>query len=133
MAVTCGLWSDVFRVLALDRGLSGASLCSCFSNFRFHLPKTGSIVDGDRFDKAFHLLGPRVGQSLRKPGDGKIGWRGAVDRGRDRLAHVVSGVLPAVAMVSDAASKAAASQLLLQTKPLNLPIFRHFGPLRSTG
>src|SRR5580704_5497873 len=79
MVVTRGLWSDVFRVLALDRRLSGASLCSCFSNFRFHLPKTGSIVDGDRFDKAFHLLGPRVGQSLRKPGDGKIGWRGALD------------------------------------------------------
>jgi len=43
------LWRANSGLSALNWWLCGASLCSPFSNFRFGMPETGSIYDGDRF------------------------------------------------------------------------------------
>jgi len=43
------LWSVNSAFSGQDRWLCGASLCSAFSNFRFGMPETGPICDGDRF------------------------------------------------------------------------------------
>ena len=44
-----GLWSTTSGISVLRTRLSGAGLCSLFSNFRFGGGETGSTVAGDRF------------------------------------------------------------------------------------
>jgi hypothetical protein len=43
------LWSANSGISGPDWRLGGASLYSPLSNFRFGMPETGSICDGDRF------------------------------------------------------------------------------------
>ena len=43
------LWSVIFRISVRAGRVLGAGLWSPFSNFRFGMPETGSIYDGDRF------------------------------------------------------------------------------------
>ena len=43
------LWSAISRVSVLNRWVSGPSLRSPFSNFRFGVPQTGSICGRDWF------------------------------------------------------------------------------------
>jgi hypothetical protein len=43
------LWSVIFGISALAGKVSGAGLCSPFSNFRLAVAETGSIADRDRF------------------------------------------------------------------------------------
>jgi hypothetical protein len=48
MLVRPSLWPANSGLSALDWWLCGARLWSPFSNFRFGIPETGSICDGDR-------------------------------------------------------------------------------------
>src|SRR3984893_14072656 len=43
------VWSVIFGISALAGKVSGAGLCSPFSNFRLAVAETGSIADRDRF------------------------------------------------------------------------------------
>ena len=47
-----------------DWRLGGASLCYPFSNFRFGMPETGSICDGDRFAELISRLHRRQGGKM---------------------------------------------------------------------
>jgi hypothetical protein len=48
----------------LDWWLCGASLRSPFANFRFGIPETGSIWDGDRFAESISRLHRRQGGKM---------------------------------------------------------------------
>ena len=50
------------RSKRLKGAILSPSLCSLFSNFRFGVPETGLIVDGDRFVE--HAYGAVVGGGL---------------------------------------------------------------------
>jgi hypothetical protein len=103
-----GLWSATSGISLLWTRVSGAGLCSLFSNFRFGGGEIGSTVGRDRFEahsreaiapsesKAQELtaataatkepeppllLGPGIGQGFGEAGDRQIRRRGAIDDG----------------------------------------------------
>jgi hypothetical protein len=58
------LWLANSGISPLDWWLCGGSLRSPFSNFRFGIPETGSICDGDRFAESISRLHRRQGGKM---------------------------------------------------------------------